>query len=60
MVFNDETREKSFNINPPRTIPPKSESRTFLLYSAKAIANSEGKRESTESSMLNLSKLYRK
>ncbi|MDD3442175.1 hypothetical protein [Sulfurimonas denitrificans] len=59
IFFNDGKTEKSFKINPPRTIPPKSESRTFLLYSAKAIARSEGRRESAESSMSDLSKLYR-
>lgn len=54
ILFNEAIIEKSFKIKPPRTMPPKSESTTFLLYSAKAIAKREGTRERIESSMLEL------
>lgn len=52
MYFSEESREKSFKINPPSTIPPKSETITFLLYSARIMANKEGKRDNAEVSML--------
>jgi hypothetical protein len=55
----DDEKIKSFKIKAPKTIPPKSESMTFFVYSATAIASRDGRSERAESSMLNLSKLYR-
>ncbi len=52
----DAKREKSLKIKAPSVMPPKSESITFLVINAKAIARREGRSESAESSML---KLYR-
>lgn len=51
MASNDRSTEKSFNINTPKTIPPRSERITFFVYRAKAIANNEGIKESAESSI---------
>jgi len=58
LEFADSKILKSFKINIPKITPPKRESKTFLVYSAKKIANNEGRRESDESSIIYLSKLY--
>ncbi|WP_295008920.1 hypothetical protein [Sulfurimonas sp.] len=55
----DDKKTKSFKIKAPNTIPPKSESMTFFVYSATMIASRDGRMESAESSMLIPSKLYR-
>ncbi len=49
---NDETTEKLFRIRIPRSVPLNSERRTFFVYSAKAIAKSDGSNESAESSIV--------
>ncbi len=59
IAIKDENKEKLFKTKTPRTMPLKSDRRTFLVYSAKAIANIDGIRESAESSMLNQSKFNR-
>jgi len=51
--YREVTSEKSFSINTPKTTPLKSEKMTFLVYNAKKIAKTEGKRERYESSMEN-------
>ncbi len=59
IVSIDEKREKSFKTKAPSVIPPKSESTTFLVISANAIASSDGRSERAESSMLTQSKFNR-
>ena len=48
---------KLFKTARPKTIPPKRDKSTFREYSAKAIASSEGRRESAVGSILSQSKL---
>ena len=43
---------KLLSIKTPRTVPPKSESRTSLVYSANAMAKREGIKERAESSII--------
>jgi|GEM_PF-5621790 len=52
MAIIEEIREKLFKTKTPRTIPPKSDKSTFLVYSAKAMARIDGKSESIDVSMI--------
>jgi hypothetical protein len=53
----DEKTSKSWRIKRPKTIPLKSESNTLLVYSANAIARSDGRSDRTEGSMTRTQKL---
>lgn len=59
VAIKDGKREKLFKTKTPRTIPPKSDNSTFLVYNAKAMARIDGKSESMEVSMFNFSKFNR-